>query len=209
MEEDVYKTIIDESEGFYKDKGSKFICHAIPVKTEEEVKEHLDVLRKKYYDARHHCYAYRLGEYMDKFRANDDGEPSGTAGKPILGQIQSFELTNILIVVIRYFGGTKLGVSGLITAYKAATKDALEQANCKEFTIDDEYLLTFEYPILNQVMRVFKEEDIDRLEQDFQLDCKIKFKVRKKDSNKLYKRFKKIHQVQIKNLLEEENEQNH
>lgn len=200
MEEDIYKTITEEYEGWYKEKGSKFISYAIPIESEDDVKIHLEALKKKYYDARHHCYAWRLGKYMDKFRANDDGEPSGTAGKPILGQIQSYELTNILIVVVRYFGGTKLGASGLITAYKTASKEALENAEIKEFTIDDEYQLEFEYPLLNDVMRVFKEEKVERLEQDFQLSCKICFKIRKKDSKKLFDKFDVMHQVKVKKL---------
>ncbi|MFA8301126.1 MAG: YigZ family protein [Hyphomicrobiales bacterium] len=199
MEEDVYRSIVKSSEGLYKEKGSKFISIAIPVLSEEDIRIHLEKIKKQYYDARHHCYAYRLGEYHDKFRANDDGEPSGTAGKPILGQIQSFELTNILIVVVRYFGGTKLGASGLITAYKTAAREAIESAEFIEKTIDDRYVIHFDYPMMNEVMRVFKEENIVNLEQDFQLDCKIHFNIRKTDSKRVFDRFKKIHQISIKN----------
>lgn len=195
--EDTYHTITSPSKGLYKEKGSKFIALAIPVMTEEEVKDQLAQLRKEYHDARHHCYAYVLGFDKSAHRYNDDGEPSGTAGRPIFGQLQSKDLTNILVVVIRYFGGTKLGVSGLITAYKSATRDALETADIISLTVNDVYGLSFEYPLMNEVMRVIKDEELKIVDQDFQLRCKLSFSVRKNSSNKLYERFRKIHGVKI------------
>ena len=198
--EDTYKMIKAPSEGLYKEKGSKFIALAMPIYTEEEVKEKLDGLRKQYHDARHHCYAYVLGPDKSAFRLNDDGEPSGTAGRPIHGQIQSHDLTNILVVVIRYFGGVKLGVSGLINAYKTAAADAIEKAAVKSLTVNDVYRISYEYPLMNEVMRVIKDEGLDILDQDFQLSCSITFQVRKNDSNKVYERFKNIHGVAVNYL---------
>ena len=152
--EDTYKTITDIAEGIYTEKRSKFIAIAIPVHTVEEIKQHLDIYQKKYYDARHVCCAYMLGHERKDFRANDNGEPSGTAGKPILGQINSNGLTDILIVVVRYFGGIKLGTSGLIVAYKAAAAEAIANATIIEKTVDDEIAVAFEYPFMNDVMRI-------------------------------------------------------
>lgn len=156
IQEDTYKTIIGVAEGIYTEKRSKFIAIAIPVHTVEEIKQHLDIYQKKYYDARHVCYAYMLGHERKDFRANDNGEPSGTAGKPILGQINSNGLTDILIVVVRYFGGIKLGTSGLIVAYKAAAAEAIANATIIEKTVDDEIAVAFEYPFMNDVMRIVK-----------------------------------------------------
>src|SRR6056297_2588024 len=158
MQEEItsYKTIKSKGEGLFKDKGSKFIALAIPVETEEEVKSALEEVRNAYHDARHHCYAYRLGPLMDIYRANDDGEPSSSAGKPILGQIRSYELTNILIVVIRYFGGIKLGVGGLIQAYKTAAEEAIRNAKIIEKKLHDIYRVSFEYSEINEVMRILK-----------------------------------------------------
>ena len=158
-QEDTYKTITDLAEGIYTEKRSKFIAIAIPVRTLEEVKQHLEVYQKKYYEARHVCYAYMLGHQRLNFRANDNGEPSGTAGKPILGQINSNELTDILIIVVRYFGGIKLGTSGLIVAYKAAAAEAIANATFIEKTVDDDVYFAFEYPFMNDVMRIVKEEE--------------------------------------------------
>ncbi|MEN8224764.1 MAG: YigZ family protein [Bacteroidota bacterium] len=200
MFEDTYKMISAPSEGRYKDKGSKFIALAFPVRTEQEVKEKLEEVRKSYHDARHHCYAYMLGFDKSAHRYNDDGEPSGTAGRPIFGQIQSKDLTNILVIVIRYFGGIKLGVSGLITAYKSATSDALEGANINTLTVKDVYELSFEYPLMNEVMRVIKDEELKIIEQDFQLSCKLSMQVRKNHSNRIYERFGKIYGLKIKYL---------
>ena len=164
IQEDTYKTIIGVAEGIYTEKRSKFIAIAIPVHTVEEIKQHLDIYQKKYYDARHVCYAYMLGHERKDFRANDNGEPSGTAGKPILGQINSNGLTDILIVVVRYFGGIKLGTSGLIVAYKAAAAEAIANATIIEKTVDDEIAVAFEYPFMNDVMRIVKEEEPEILE---------------------------------------------
>lgn len=198
--EDTYRTIASHAEGLYKEKGSKFIALAFPVETETEVKSKLEEIRKEYHDARHHCYAYVLGFDKSAHRYNDDGEPSGTAGRPIFGQLQSKDLTNILVIVIRYFGGIKLGVSGLITAYKSATLDALNDANILTLTVNDVYQLQYEYPLMNEVMRVIKDEDLKVVEQDFQLSCKLNFIVRKSLSNRIYDRFKKIHGVKISYL---------
>jgi len=200
MFEDVYLSIDSRSEGQYKAKGSKFIAIAFPVKTEAEVKAKLQEVRKSYHDARHHCYAYRLGFDKSAYRFNDDGEPSGTAGRPIFGQIQSKDLTNILIIVVRYFGGTKLGVSGLITAYKTAAHEALEESSIRSHTVNDVYEVSFEYPLMNKVMRIVKDEQLIVTNQDFQISCKLSFKVRKKESNRLYDKFKKLHGIKIRYL---------
>ena len=156
---DVYKTITAPAEGEYSEKRSKFLAFIHPVHTIDEVKEQVEHYQKKYYDARHCCYAYMLGHERKDFRANDNGEPSGTAGKPILGQINSYGLTDVLIVVIRYFGGIKLGTSGLIQAYKAAAIEAIQAARIIEKTVDEEITFFFEYPFMNSVMRIVKEEE--------------------------------------------------
>ena len=170
---DTYKTIESASQGLFKDKGSRFIAFAFSVKTVEEVKPILEKIRKDYHDARHHCYAYNIGYDYNIWRVNDDGEPSGTGGKPILGQIKSFELTNILVVVVRYFGGTLLGVSGLINAYKSATIDALTNATIVTQTIRDKYKLIFSYSLMNEVMKVIKDENISQSDQVFELNCSL------------------------------------
>jgi len=198
MFEDEYLTIEKKSEGLFKDKGSKFIAHAIPCSTEAEVKAELDKLRKEYYDARHHCYAYILGFDKSAFRMNDDGEPSGTAGKPIHGQLLSHDLTNILVVVIRYFGGTKLGVRGLINAYKFATIDALENNDIITKIIKEEYQLTFDYVDMNAVMRIMKEENLEQVGQDFQMTCTLNFVVRKKNADRVVKRFNDLRKLDVK-----------
>ena len=197
MFEDIYHTIAAPSKGLYKDKGSKFIALAHPVRSEEEVKAKLEEVRKEYHDARHHCYAYILGFDKSAYRYNDDGEPSSTAGRPIFGQLQSKDLTNVLIIVVRYFGGTKLGVSGLITAYKTASRDALQTADILSLTVNDVYELSFEYPLMNEVMRVIKDESLKIDEQDFQISCKLTFQVRKNFSLRVYERFSNIHGVKI------------
>jgi len=190
--DDTYKTIEAPSEGLYKEKGSKFIALAFPASSEEQVKEVLDELRKSYHDARHHCYAYSLGTRGDKWRMNDDGEPSGTAGKPIYGQLQSFEVTNILVVVIRYFGGTKLGVSGLINAYKTATHDALANAKVITKTVNDIFKLTFGYTVMNDIMRIIKETDVEIKSQNFDNVCSIVTSVRQKQVDEFLQRVKKV-----------------
>jgi uncharacterized YigZ family protein len=198
--EDTYKTIENISEGLFKDRGSKFIAHAIPVNNESQVKEHLSALRKKYHDARHHCYAYQLGFDKSSYRINDDGEPSGTAGKPIFGQILSHDLTNILIVVIRYFGGTKLGIGGLINAYKTSAKDALNNAKIIEKTINEVYEIIYDYPVMNAVKKIIKEENITQTSQKFDLNCKIIFLIRKSNSSRIYEKFMKIKGLKINYL---------
>lgn len=197
MFEDTYRTIIEQSEGLYKDKGSKFLAFAFPVQNEEQIKEHLQELRKKYYDARHHCYAYALGPMRDAFRINDDGEPSGTAGKPIYGQILSHDLTNILIVVIRYFGGVKLGVRGLINAYKAAALEAIDNNTIEEKIIKEVYELEFDYPLMNEVMRVLKEQDLEQISHDFSMSCKILFAVRRNSADSIKGIFSSIYGLKI------------
>ncbi|PXY02871.1 YigZ family protein [Marinifilum breve] len=195
MSNDTYKTISQQSEGLYKEKGSKFITYAYPVSTEEEIKEHIAKLKKEYYDARHHCYAYMLGADKKNFRANDDGEPSSTAGKPILGQILSNDLTNILIVVVRYFGGTKLGASGLIHAYKTAAADAISNAEILDKTVNDIYDVHFDYLVMNEIMKIIKDEQPEQLGQDFNLTCKITLSIRQSEVERLIQKFEKITSV--------------
>lgn len=193
MEEtDIYKTIAVPSEGEYSEKRSKFLAFAHPVQTVEEVKEWVEFYQKKYYDARHCCYAYMLGAERKDFRANDNGEPSGTAGKPILGQINSFELTDILIVVIRYFGGIKLGTSGLIQAYKAAAIEAIEAAQIIEKTVDEDISFFFEYPFMNSVMRIVKEEEPSIVSQGYEHDCSMTLRIRKSSMPRLKSRLEKV-----------------
>ncbi|MPQ46597.1 YigZ family protein [Marinifilum sp. N1E240] len=195
MSDDTYKTIAEKSEGIYKEKGSKFIAYAYPVSSEEEIKEHIAKLKKEYYDARHHCYAYMLGADKKNFRANDDGEPSSTAGKPILGQILSNDLTNILIIVIRYFGGTKLGVSGLIHAYKTAAAQTIENAEILDKTVNDIYEIHFDYLVMNDIMKIIKDDQPEQLGQDFNLTCKITLSIRQSEVDRIIEKFKKITSV--------------
>ena len=195
--DDTYKTITQTSSGLYKEKGSKFIALAYPVTNEDAVKEILAELKKEYYNARHHCYAYVLGPDKSAWRVNDDGEPSGTGGRPIHGQIQSFDLTNILIVVVRYFGGTKLGVSGLINAYKSAAKDALSQAEIIEKTVNEVYKLEFPYEEMNDIMRIIKEEDIQILDNQYNEACIIIYSIRKNEADRIKFRFMKTNVNQI------------
>lgn len=189
---DVYKTIAAVSEGLYKEKGSRFIALAYPVSSEDQIKEIVSGLKEKYYDARHHCYAWILGADKKHFRANDDGEPSSTGGKPILGQIQSNDLTNILVVVVRYFGGIKLGVSGLISAYRAAAVDALNNAIIIEKTVDEQFHIRFSYEVLNDVMRVIKEESPDVLKRNFGLECEMLLSIRQSSFDLLKSRLEKV-----------------
>ena len=175
---DSYKSIASESRGLFKDNGSRFIAHAYPVETEEEVKEIVAALKKEYYDARHHVYAYRLGYLGDKFRANDDGEPSGSSGRPVLGQIDSNELSDILVVVVRYFGGIKLGIPGLIRAYKTATADAIANAEIVEKIACKRYKVHFGYMGMNSVMKVFKDMGLDQKNQQFDMECSMETSVR-------------------------------
>jgi len=173
MDADNYKTIKSPAEGIYKEKGSRFVSIAIPVSDQKEIKPIIDEIKKKHYEARHHCFAYMIGHERNIWRINDDGEPSGTAGRPILGQINSFGLTNILIVVSRYFGGTLLGVSGLINAYRSAAASAIGNAEILEKTLQEYYEITFPYISMNDVMKILKEENIGQSEQSFDLKCRI------------------------------------
>lgn len=197
MFDDTYRTITAPAEGLYKEKGSKFLAFAFPVASVEEVKVHLETLRKKYFDARHHCYAYILGPNKDAFRVNDDGEPSGTGGRPIHGQLLSADLTNTLVVVVRYFGGVLLGASGLANAYKAAARDAIGNATIKECTIDITYRLHFEYPLMNDVMRILKELNLTPYNQVFTLDCRLDVDVRQSLSNRAYDTFAKLYGLRM------------
>lgn len=197
MSEDTYKTITEPVEAIYTEKRSKFIAIAYPVSSVEEIKSHLEVCQKKYYDARHVCYAYMLGFERTDFRANDNGEPSGTAGRPILGQINSNELTDILIVVVRYFGGIKLGTSGLITAYKAAAADAIANASVIEKTVDDLVTIAFEYPFMNDVMRVVKEEEPEIVSQSYDMDCLMTLRIRRSMMDRLRARLEKVETIRI------------
>lgn len=190
--EDTYKTIEGQSEAIYTEKRSKFIAIAIPVRTLTEVKAHLEEYQKKYYDARHVCYAYMLGAERKEFRANDNGEPSGTAGKPILGQINSNELTDILIIVVRYFGGIKLGTSGLIVAYRTAAAQAIAEATIIEKTVDQDVKIVFEYSFMNDVMRIVKEEAPEILEQSYDMDCIMRLRIRKSLMPRLHARLEKV-----------------
>jgi len=192
MFEDTYHTIESITEGVFRAKGSKFISIAIPVTSENEIKEKLGEIKKKYFDARHFCYAYILGYDKSAYRINDDGEPSGTAGRPIYGQLLSKDLTNILVVVVRYFGGTKLGVSGLIQAYKEATKDALEAAKIIEKTVDESYLVTLEYEQMNKVMQILKNDYVKITNQSFQDGYTIEFVIRKREADKIVFELRKI-----------------
>jgi uncharacterized YigZ family protein len=189
---DTYKTITALAEGLYTEKRSKFIAMALPVRTLDEIKEHLEKYQKQYYDARHVCYAYMLGHERKDFRANDNGEPSGTAGKPILGQINSNELTDILVVVVRYFGGIKLGTSGLIQAYKAAAAEAIAAAEVIEKTVDDEVEVAFEYPFMNDVMRIVKEEEPQIVSQSYDMDCLMRLRIRRSMMPRLHERLSKV-----------------
>ena len=175
---DSYKSIATESRGLFKDNGSRFIAHAYPVETEDEIKEIVAALKKEYYDARHHVYAYRLGYLGDKFRANDDGEPSGSSGRPVLGQIDSNELSDILVVVVRYFGGIKLGIPGLIRAYKTATADAIANAEIVEKIACKRFKVHFGYMGMNNVMKVFKDMGLDQKNQQFDMECSMETSVR-------------------------------
>lgn len=195
--DDTYRTITQKSQGLFKDKGSKFIAYAIPVHKEEQIKPELELLRKEHYDARHHCYAWILGFNKEAYRVNDDGEPSGTAGKPIYGQLLANDLTNTLIVVIRYFGGIKLGVRGLINAYKFSAQDAINNNTIEKRVIHEIYQVKFVYEHMNDVMRILKEEELSQLGQNFHLTCTIDFAVRKSRADHVIKRFKDLRHIEM------------
>ncbi|MBL4663248.1 MAG: YigZ family protein [Flavobacteriaceae bacterium] len=196
---DTYRTIVKASnESLFKDRGSKFYGYAFPVASEEEIKFHIDVLKKKHHTARHWCYAWQLGMDYSLYRANDDGEPSNSAGMPIYGQLQSFDVTNTLVVVVRYFGGTKLGVGGLVQAYKASAQLALQDSDIVKKTINTGFLLKFEYPEMNIVMRIIKDENLQIVKQHMELSCEIEISVRKKDSERIFELFNNTYKVAIK-----------
>ena len=186
LEQDTYKTITNSSEeAVFKDRGSKFLGFAFPLLHENQVKEIVDRLKKDHHKARHWCYAWQLGTETVQFRVNDDGEPNNSAGQPIYGQILSKELTNILVVVVRYFGGIKLGVGGLVNAYKTAAQLALESSHIITKTIDDHFKLLFEYPIMNKVMRIIKENNVTIVSQKMELKCEFEISIRKKEALKV------------------------
>ncbi len=200
MPDDLYKTISTPAESSFRDHASKFIGYLYPVRNEEEVKLHLSDLKKQYYDATHHCYAYRLGPKGETFRANDDGEPAGTAGKPILNQLLSAEVTYILAVVVRYFGGTKLGVPGLINAYKEATKEALSAAVLIEKTVNEQLEVNFEYAAMNEVMRVVKEFNPTIVNQEMNLSCKMILEIRQSLFQSLEDKLSNKERISIKKI---------
>lgn len=199
MEKDIYKTIdMPSKKTLFKEKGSKFFGYAFPVFSEDDVKECLEELRKKHHTARHFCYAYQIGVEDFQYRANDDGEPNNSAGMPIYGQIQSFEVTNILIVSVRYFGGTKLGVGGLISAYKTSAKITLEASQIIEKTINIHFLLEFNYDLMSAVQRIVKEKNIEIVKQKLEMDCEYVIAVRKNDAEEVFKMFDNLYKVKIK-----------
>ena len=200
-DKDTYRTTETSTESIlYKEKNSKFFGYAYPVLNEDDVKLHLENLKKEHHNARHWCYAYQLGTETIVYRANDDGEPNNSAGMPIYGQIQSFDVTNILIVVVRYFGGVKLGVGGLISAYKTTAQLTLEASNIVEKTIDKIYLISFDYKNMNTVMRIIKEKNLNVTNQKLELDCQITISVRKNDSESVFENFNHLFEINIKEI---------
>ena len=199
-EHDTYRTIKQRSEGIFRDRGSKFLAFAFPVYTRDEIKKTLAELRKEYHDARHHCYAYRLGAAKEIFRANDDGEPSGAAGNPILGQIRSNDLSNILIVVVRYFGGILLGVGGLINAYRTAAANAIHDAVIIKAAEQDLIEINFPYVMMNKIMKIIRDEGMKIQEQDFTEICKIKASIRKSRTTQVLNRLSFIEETSARRL---------
>ena len=195
--EDTYKTIAENAEGVYREKGSRFIALAFPVETEAQVKALLAEVKKNYHDARHHCYAYILGTNKDCYKINDDGEPSGTAGRPIYGQLRSKDVTNVLLVVVRYFGGTKLGVSGLINAYKTAAQEALDNSKIVEKVVKDDYRIAFQYAEMNKVMSLLKSNDITIISQMLDNKCAITFRVRRSLADRYLSELRKVGEVAL------------
>ncbi len=200
MFEDSYKVVTTPGEGLYKEKGSKFFAEAFPVHSEAEVKAKVAEIKKKYFDAKHHCYAFIIGPDKSCYRSSDDGEPSGTAGKPILNQILSKDLTNVCVAVTRYFGGQLLGVPGLINAYKTSAREALDNCGVMEKTVDEVYSVSFGYPLLNEVMRILKEENLEQRNTKFELDCYLEIAVRKSISNKIVDKLDRIYGVEVNYL---------
>lgn len=201
LKKDTYKTIVRPSEEIlFKEKSSKFFGYAFPVSLEDEVKERIENLQKKHHTARHFCYAWQIGKEYESYRANDDGEPSNSAGMPIYGQLQAFDVTNILVVVVRYFGGTKLGVGGLIQAYKAAAQMALENSKIVKRTINDTFIIKFEYPEMGIVMRIINDENLKIVTQKLELSCEIDISVRKKKSERIFEVFENMYKVEVKKV---------
>lgn len=201
LTEDTYKTITKPSIGeLFKDKNSKFIGYAFPVENEDQIKTHIEEVKKEHYSARHWCYAYQLGTETTTFRANDDGEPNNSAGMPIYGQIQSFEVTNVLVIVVRYYGGVKLGVGGLINAYKTGAQFALEASEIVEKTINKQFILKFEYKNMSKVMRTLKENQVEILKQTLELNCLLEISVRKGNASKIFELFNQFFGVEISEL---------
>lgn len=197
---DTFRTIERSAQGLFKDKGSKFIAYAYPVSNENDIKELLINLRKEHHNARHHCYAYRLGPTGELYRANDDGEPSGTAGRPILGQLLSFELCNVLVIVVRYFGGTLLGVSGLINAYKNASIDVINNAEIVEKIIEKQYRLIFDYPLQNQINRILKEFQIEAFNAKYEINCTIDIAIRLTNEQLVLDKLSKTDRLKIEEI---------
>lgn len=192
MFDDSYKTIAKPSEGSYSEKRSKFLAYAFPVQSEEEIKQRLAEIQKKHWDARHHCYAYILGPHKDAYRLNDNGEPSGTAGRPIYGQLLSKDLTNTLVIVVRYFGGIKLGVSGLQNAYKVAAREALDAATIVERTIQETYRVTFEYVKMNDIMQILKDPEVQVLDRQSFMQCIYTISVRQREADRITTALRKV-----------------
>ena len=200
--DDTFKTLASASEGIlFKEKNSKFFGYAFPIASEDEVKMHLEILRKQHSGAGHFCYAWQIGTDTISFRANDDGEPSNSAGMPIYGQIQSYGITNVLVVVVRFFGGTKLGVGGLITAYKTTAQMALEVSDIVEKTIDVHFLISFDYKNMNKVMRVIKEKNLEIIHQKMEMSCEIEIATRKKNAVMVSEIFESLFEISIRTIL--------
>jgi uncharacterized YigZ family protein len=200
MFEDSYKTIAKPAEGSYSEKRSKFLAYAFPVQNEQEVKQRLAEIQKKHWDARHHCYAYILGAHKDAYRMNDNGEPSGTAGRPIYGQLLSKDLTNTLVIVVRYFGGIKLGVSGLQNAYKVAAKEALDAAVIEERTVQETFRVTFEYVKMNDIMQILKDPEVQVLDRQSYMQCIYTISVRQRESDRITEALKKVPMTTVEPL---------
>lgn len=197
MFEDSYKTITKPSEGSYSEKRSKFLAYAFPVQNEQEVKERLAEIQKKHWDARHHCYAYILGAHKDAYRLNDNGEPSGTAGRPIYGQLLSKDLTNTLVIVVRYFGGIKLGVSGLQNAYKVAAREALDAAVIEERTVQETFRVTFEYVKMNDIMQILKDPEVQVLDRQSYMQCVYTISVRQREADRITGALRKVPMTEV------------
>ncbi|MBR6905154.1 MAG: YigZ family protein [Bacteroidales bacterium] len=200
MFEDSYKTIAKPAEGSYSEKRSKFLAYAFPVQNEQEVKERLAEIQKKHWDARHHCYAYILGAHKDAYRLNDNGEPSGTAGRPIYGQLLSKDVTNTLVIVVRYFGGIKLGVSGLQNAYKVAAREALDAAVIEERTVQETYRVTFEYVKMNDIMQILKDTEVQVLDRQSYMQCIYTISVRQREADRITGALRKVPMTTVESL---------